>query len=189
MSRRQFWVNQLFFQASWPACVVGAAHGLLWPGLLVVGAFALWQLAPARRHPLDLRCITHFFMLGLVLDSLWPAIGLVEYATSWPHPAVAPVWLLLLWISLALAVNHSLSIFKRRWDLFMLLAAVGSPLSYSAGAAFGAVEWTGPTVWVVLCLGPVWALLVGLGFRTAGADQRRLPSTPGARRQAGETGR
>ena len=55
MSARDFWINQAFFQLSWPACVIGAANGMLWPGALVVGLFAMWQLHPARRMQLPHR--------------------------------------------------------------------------------------------------------------------------------------
>jgi len=182
MSSRDFWINQAFFQASWPACVIGAAYGLLWPSLLVVGAFAVWQLAPARAHPSDRATLLWFVLTGLVLDTLWQRLGVVEYALVWPVAGFAPLWLLLLWAALGLTVHHSLALFKRRWVLFMLVTTVGSPLSYSAAAAFEAVEWTAPTWLVVICMGPVWALIVGLLFRHAGKTRSApVASLEGAR--------
>lgn len=168
MSARDFWVNQVFFQASWPACVIGAANGLLWPGVLVVGLFALWQLHPKRMHRGDPFVVGAFVAVGLVLDTLWVRTGLVEYATVWPAPGFIPAWLLLLWVALGLTVNHSLAVFRRRWGLFMVLAAIGSPLSYSVAADFGAVTWLAPAWLVILCVGPIWGLAVGLLLRQAG---------------------
>jgi len=185
MSARQFWINQAFFQASWPACVIGAANGMLWPGALVVGLFAVWQLHPARRHRRDLAVIAAFVATGLILDTIWVRTGVVEYATAWPASGFIPVWLLLLWVAMGLTVNHSLSVFKARWGVFMLLATVGSPLSYSAAAGFGAVTWLAPAWLVITCVGPVWALIVALLFRHAGrASGRRKP-----RAQAAEAAR
>ena len=171
MSARDFWINQAFFQLSWPACVIGAANGMLWPGALVVGLFAIWQLHPARRHRRDLVVVGAFVATGLILDTIWVRTGVVEYATAWPAPGFIPVWLLLLWVSTGLTVNHSLSVFKSRWRAFMLLATVGSPLSYTAAAKFGAVTWLAPTWVVIICLGPVWALIVALLFRQAGQER------------------
>lgn len=173
MSARGFWINQAFFQLSWPACVVGAANGMLWPGALVVGLFALWQLHPSRMHPRDLQCVAAFVATGLVLDTLWIQTGIVEYASAWPAPGFTPAWLMLLWIGLGLTVNHSLGVFRERWRLFMLLAAVGSPMSYSIAAGLGAVDWLAPAWLVVVCVGPVWGLAVGLLFRHAGLAQCR----------------
>ena len=151
MSRREFWINQAFFQASWPACVGGAAFGLLWPGLLVVGAFAAWQLHPRHAHPADPAALVLFVGLGAMLDTLWVRLGVVDYALDVPAAGFAPLWLLLL--------------FRRRWVLFALIATVGSPMSYTAAAGLGAVDWTAPAWVVVVCMGPVWALLTGLAFR------------------------
>lgn len=181
MRSRDFWINQAFFQASWPACVIGAANGMLWPGALVVGLFAIWQLHPARAAAGDPTVVAGFFVTGLVLDTVLVRAGIVEYAASWPAAGFAPVWLLSLWVALGLTVNHSLGVFRRRWRMFTLLAAFGSPMSYSVAAGLGAVTWLAPTWLVLLCLGPGWALIVGLLFRQAGrrttldgAQTRRL---------------
>lgn len=173
MSDRHFWINQAFFQLSWPACVIGAANGMLWPGALVVGLFAAWQLSPSRMHRRDPLIVASFAATGLVVDTLWIRTGVVEYATAWPAQGFTPLWLLLLWVALGLAVNHSLAVFRARWRLFMLLATIGSPMSYTAAAGFGAVTWIAPSWLVIVCVGPIWGLLVGLLFREAGLDRQR----------------
>ncbi|HKL54431.1 MAG TPA: DUF2878 domain-containing protein [Wenzhouxiangellaceae bacterium] len=173
MSARNFWINQAFFQLSWPACVIGAANGMLWPGALVVGLFAVWQFHPSHMHRRDPIVVGAFIATGLIIDTLWIRAGIVEYATAWPAPGFIPAWLLLLWVAFALTVNHSLGVFRRRWRLFMLLATVGSPMSYSAAAAFGAVTWLAPSWLVIFCVGPVWGLVVSLLFREAGLDRRQ----------------
>ncbi|MDT8408196.1 MAG: DUF2878 domain-containing protein [Wenzhouxiangellaceae bacterium] len=167
MSRRALWINQAFFHASWPACVIGAANGMLWPGLLAVGAFALWQLQPQRVHRLDASVVAVFMLAGLLLDSLWIQVGLFEYSSHWPIDGVTPLWLLLLWLALGLTVNHSLAFFRRRWLLFAALASVGSPLSYACAERLGAVEWTGPAWLVLLAVGPIWGVIVAALFRLA----------------------
>ncbi|MDT8438743.1 MAG: DUF2878 domain-containing protein [Wenzhouxiangellaceae bacterium] len=168
MNRRDFWINQGFFQLAWPACVVGAAFGQLWPSVLLVTLFAGWQFSGGRAHADDARTALWFLACGLVLDTLWQQLGIVSYALAWPLEGFAPLWLMLLWLALAMTVHHSLAVFQQRWWLFTVAASIGSPLSYLAAARLGAVEWTAPSWLVVLCIGPVWALLVGLLFRQAG---------------------
>lgn len=167
MKRTAFWINFGGMQASWWACILGAAHGMSWPGVVVVTLFAAWQLSPERCHPADRITVLRFVAVGLVLDSLWPLLGVVAYAHPGPVPGLTPAWLLLLWVALALTVHHSMAYFKRRWQLFVLLTTVGSPMSYAAAARLGAVEWIAPAWVVVLCMGPVWALVVGLLLRQA----------------------
>ncbi len=161
---RAFWINQGLFQLSWPACVIGAAYETLWIGLVVVGALAAWQLHSANRHGMDLPVLGICLAIGLLLDSLWIQAGLLAYASPWPWESVAPLWIMLLWVALALVINHSMSAFKNRLFLIGILGGIGSPMSYFAGARFGAVEWLAPAWQVILAVGSSWALLLPFLF-------------------------
>ncbi|RFF28778.1 MULTISPECIES: DUF2878 domain-containing protein [unclassified Wenzhouxiangella] len=173
--KRDFWINQGLFQLSWPACVVGASWGIAgWSGPLVVAALVFWQLHPRRRHPNDWGMIALCLGIGFALDTLWVQWGLLAYAMPWPSSGFAPFWILLLWLALALVLNHSMSVFKHRLLLIGLLGAVGSPMSYYAGSRFGAVEWLAPAWQVVLATGLSWALLLPALFWLARRPGGRL---------------
>ncbi|QKK02141.1 MAG: DUF2878 domain-containing protein [Pseudomonadota bacterium] len=175
---RAFWMNQGFFQAAWPACVIGAAWGVAgWTGPLVVGAMALWQLQPKRRHDGDLKMVLICLLLGFLIDSIWVRSGLLAYAMPWPSDSFAPFWILLLWVALALVINHSMRLFRHRLRLIAVLGGIGSPMSYWAGARFGAVEWLAPAWQVVLAVGLSWALLLPLLFWLS--DRLDQPSVSG----------
>ena len=178
--RREFWINQAFFQLAWPACVVGAAFGVLWPAALLIGGFLAWQLHPVRRHPDDLRTLLAFVVVGVVLDTLWVQSGLVVYHSSVPFEGTQPGWLTGLWIALALTVHHSLALFRERWWLWVLLASIASPFSYTMAARLGAVEWTAAPWLVMLALGPFWALATGLLFLRARRADRAASSRTSA---------
>lgn len=172
--KRDFWINQGLFQLSWPACVIGAAWGVAgWTGTLVVAALALWQLRPHRRHPNDWRMIGLCLGIGFVLDSLWVQSGLLAFATPWPSTGFAPFWIVLLWLALALVLNHSMSVFKHHLVLIGILGGIGSPMSYYAGSRFGAVEWLAPAWQVVLATGLSWALLLPALFWIARLPPKR----------------
>lgn len=172
--KRDFWVNQGLFQLSWPACVIGASAGVAaWTGSAVVGALALWQLNPRRRHPNDWRMIALCLAIGFALDSLWVFTGLLAYAMPWPSALFAPFWILLLWLAMALVLNHSMSVFKHHLLLIGLLAGFGSPMSYYAGSRFGAVEWLAPAWQVILATGLSWALVLPALFWLARRPSRQ----------------
>ncbi len=174
-----FVVNQGLFQLSWPACVIGAAYGWLWGGLIVVAALALWQLHPANRHHLDVPMVAICLFLGLALDTAWIQLGLLQFASAWPWPSVAPGWIMLLWLALALVINHSMGAFKHRLWLLAVLGGIGSPMSYYAGSRFGAVEWLAPAWQVALATGLSWAIVLPLLFWLAKRYERISMTTPG----------
>ena len=164
---RKFWINQAFFQLAWPACVLGAAYSVLWPAALLMTGFMAWQLHPANRHRNDWAVLGVFVLVGVVLDTAWVQVGLVDYSAAIPLEGLQPAWLTGLWIATALTVNHSLATFRDRWWLWLVLASIASPLSYTMAARFGAVEWLAEPWIVILAVGPFWALVTGLMFRWA----------------------
>lgn len=176
---RAFLINQGLFQLAWPACVIGAAHGVFWAGVLVVGLLVVWQLSRSNRHPLDMRMVSVCLALGFVLDTAWIQLGLLEFAMPWPSGQVAPFWILLLWVAVALVINHSMAAFKHRLVVLALAGGIGSPMSYFAGSRFGAVEWLAPAWQVVLATGLSWAVVLPLLFWLARERRAAVATVPG----------
>ena len=153
-----FVVNATVFQICWLACVVGSAYGLTWPSVIAFTALALWQLHPSRRAPTDLRLLGLSLALGLLVDSLWIQLNMMEFTTRWPFETFAPAWIIMLWLGFALTVNHSLVWLKDHPALPPLMGMIGGPLAYFAGLKFGAVEFLVSTPLIIACLGIAWGL-------------------------------
>ncbi len=155
-------VNYLFFNFLWPACIFGAAAQVWWPGALLLAAFFLWHWLSGSTVRGDWKLVLIIVPLGIVVDTLWIRLGLLSFATPWPSPDFAPLWIVVLWAGLALALNHCLLWMQRRlWFTagFFLLA---SPFSYWCGSKFEAVTWLAPDWQVVLATGLSWAVLMPL---------------------------
>ncbi len=157
--QRKF-VNFALFQMLWLACILGAARGLLWPGILVFTGMCVWQFLPMNRVKGDLKLLAVCGLVGILLDSLWINLGLIRYQTAIPFDNVAPLWIILLWLGLALTLNHSLSWLKPRPWLAGLFSAFASPLSYLAGSRLGAAELMPDLITPILAFGLSWALLM-----------------------------
>ena len=103
------WPNFIASQLLWLAAVAGAAHGHWWLGPLAFLLFAVVQLAPRYRARGDVMLMLLALPVGLVVDSTMAATGLLHYASPFPSPHFAPVWILALWMGFALTFNHSLA--------------------------------------------------------------------------------
>lgn len=151
--------NAIVFQLTWFAAVIGAGHGLAWPGVAAVTAFALLQLRSPATRGADLKLIALAAALGALLDSAFVSTGLLRYAAPWPSAQFAPAWIVALWVALALSLNHSLRWLKPRPWLAALLGACSAPLSF-LGAARGwdAVAFAPPTAGTLTVVAAGWAL-------------------------------
>ncbi|MEA9562987.1 MULTISPECIES: DUF2878 domain-containing protein [unclassified Xanthomonas] len=168
--------NYLGLQVLWVVAVAAAAHGRVWPPLLVLALFALYQLWPPRRAVGDVPLLIAALALGLLLDTTLAAGGWVRYAAPWPGSVLAPPWILALWLGFALTLNHSLrSVMQRPW-LAVLLGAIFGPFSYwLAQRSWHAVELAPPLLHAVLAVGIGWGVACGVLSLYARRLARPLP--------------
>ncbi|HEY5647790.1 MAG TPA: DUF2878 domain-containing protein [Pseudomonadales bacterium] len=152
-SDRMFLVgNAALFQVTWFGCVVGGAAGQ--PGWAVPGLAALLALNLTRSSlSAEGYLAVALGSVGFGLDSLWNSLGLLDYGEH----GLAPLWVVGLWLGLALTVNHSLGWLRGRPLLAAVLAAVAAPLTYLAGERLGAVRV--PAQEGLMLVGAAWALL------------------------------
>ncbi|MBB5859795.1 DUF2878 domain-containing protein [Xanthomonas arboricola] len=155
--------NYLGLQVLWLVAVSAAAHAHIWPTLLVLALFALYQLWPSRRAPGDLQLLVAALSLGLLLDTTLAAAGWVRYAAPWRGTLLAPAWILALWLGFALTLNHSLaSVMQRPW-LAVLLGAIFGPFSYwLAQRSWQAVQFQPPQLHAAVAVGIGWGVACGL---------------------------
>ncbi|AVP97688.1 DUF2878 domain-containing protein [Ahniella affigens] len=151
--------NALLFQALWFSAVLGAAKGLWWPALPVLGVLIAftWRYSPTRAQ--DFRLLGVAVALGMIIETGFAQTGWIRYAAALPSTELAPVWILLMWAGFALTINHSLApLMRTRW-LALLSGAVFGPLAYFGAARLGAVESFGlSTLAMMLVIGVAWAL-------------------------------
>ena len=158
--RSHLLLNAALFQLTWFGCVLGGAvNEPVW-GLLALGVLAAMALSRGKPGP-DLRMVILLGATGFALDSLWIATGLLTYGDH----TVAPVWVVALWLGVALTVNHSLAWLRNRPGLAAVLAAVAAPFTYLAGERLGAVQV--PAVFGLAVVSAAWAALFALLFARA----------------------
>jgi hypothetical protein len=171
------WINLLFYQATWISAVAGAGHGVSWPGLVVLAAFAIWQLATTRWPRADATLLLAISVAGFGIDSLLQQAGLFRFAVLDLGPDAAPLWMIVLWSSFALSLNHSMAFLHGRPLVAALLGAIGAPFAYwAAGSGWNALVLGTPVWRTVAIVGAVWfvlmPLLAGLSLRWRRFDER-----------------
>ena len=155
-----FWLSLIGYQAVWFTAVIGAGHDLAWPGAVAMLVYASAQLVLAQRVRTDLSLLAVALVFGLLLDGALVRSGMASYMATWSNIALAPAWILALWMTFALTFTQSLRYLQTRLGLAALLGFIGGPLAY-LGAARG---WH-----VVAFADPVWRglLILALGWALA----------------------
>lgn len=159
------------YEMAWLAGVLGAAKGHAGAGIVVVAVVVAVQMATSDSPLHEAALATCATVLGLCLDSVLSASGLVAYAGSDGPSALAPAWIVAQWALFATLLRGPLVWLHRRLVPAALLGAVGGPLAYLAGERLGACSLVYPVPAIVaLALG--WAaatpLLLVLARRPAG---------------------
>ncbi|BDU21660.1 DUF2878 domain-containing protein [Dyella sp. GSA-30] len=155
----RFWASLIGYQLVWFAAVIGAGHGLAWPGVVGMLLYAACQLTAARHYKADLSLMAAAVALGLLVDGGLIRTGLANYAAAWPSAAWAPAWILALWATFALTFTQSLRWLQGRLHVAALLGAIGGPLAYlGASRGWQVVRFADPPWRALLWLGIGWAL-------------------------------
>jgi hypothetical protein len=162
--------------AGWFVCVISAANGRPWIGVLFTAAAVAFHLASAQQARLEFNLLATVLGLAALWESLLTATGLLVYPNGMVFPHAAPYWILALWALFAMQLNVLFRWLRGRYWLAALVGALAGPLSFRAGAALGAVQFPDPLL-ALAALGAGWALwlpaMIALATHWDGTQPRR----------------
>jgi hypothetical protein len=175
------WANFAGYQLVWFAAVIGAGHGLAWPGMLAAAVFVALQWTCSAHRGADARLVGIAMVLGLSIDGALAVGGRLAYAAAVPTIGWAPAWIVALWAAFAMTLNHSLTLLQGRPWLAAALGASGGPLAYwGAARGWQAVTFVPPAWQGLLALALAWGLaiplLAALATRLRRADAAPAPA-------------
>jgi len=149
-------INIAAFQTGWFACVLAAAFGMAWIGVVTATVVVALHVL---RAPGDLKLVAVAMLLGALFDSTLAAAGWVAFKPEALASNVAPYWIMALWALFATTLNVSLGWLRDRLVLAAVLGMLAGPLSYWAGARLGALDLVRPAA-AILALALGWALIL-----------------------------
>ncbi|HVF34234.1 MAG TPA: DUF2878 domain-containing protein [Candidatus Saccharimonadia bacterium] len=163
MNRYGVIANAVLFQLCWIAFVAGAGRGNTWLGFAALSVFAAWQLSTSSVRRADVELMAFAALLGFGVDTAYVQAGALHFATPFPSEALAPLWIVGMWMAFALTLNHSLAFLKRSLLAAILLGLVGGPLAYAVAAGrFGAVVFDGTALFALAMIGLAWGAVTPL---------------------------
>jgi hypothetical protein len=171
LSRSKLIANWFIYQAVWFACILSAAAGQPWLGIIVGLTAIVWHLISARRPVDDLWLVLVTGIIGGIWDSLLVITKLIDYPSGTLFNGMAPPWIILLWMVFATTFNLSLRWLRGRGWLAALFGLLGGPLAWWAGHQFGALILLKPQA-ALIALGLGWAILMPVLIKLAARFDR-----------------
>lgn len=159
--------NFLLFQTVWLVTVIAASRDLTWPGVAALCFFLLAHAALSASARGDYVLCAALVVVGVVVEGINGASGLIVHRDALGGGALPPVWMLVLWCNLALILNNSVAWIQGRPWIAALLGGIGGAASYLGGIALGAAEFGTSTQTGLLIVGATWAVLTPLLFLAA----------------------
>lgn len=163
--------NVVIYQLIWFLCILGGNAGAYCSMvLLLIHLF----FSPVRAA--DLRMMALLLFTGLLVDGTLHQVRFFTFTeTGFP----IPLWLMTIWLGLAITPHHSLSWLKNRLVLSMVFGAFGGPLAYWAGVRLGAATFTYPLLSSLCTLAFIWSVLwpVVMYFSKVSSSSRTAPFT------------
>ena len=142
----------IFTTASWWACVLSAMYLSPTPQMIILGLFVVLSIVVHLKFYVgDLKKFLRFYMIGLGAGLL--ADGTLLYLGHYQHEEFAlglfPLWLLALWLVFPLNFLHTFQKFLEKPWLCLLFGAIGGPLAYKAGPAFGILSLSDEALYII----------------------------------------
>jgi hypothetical protein len=153
-------INFILFQLAWFACVIGAAKGMPWLGVVVTVLALSWHLYQAKNIKSELLLMLCALLIGATYDQSMLSLGYINYVNNGWSNAIVPVWILALWLGFTSTLNVSLRWMRGKHLIAVIFGAVGGPLAYLGAEKLGAVMLHDATSYIALSLG--WAIITPL---------------------------
>ncbi len=168
-------INLSLFKFGWLVVVFSAAAGLAEVGAATVALIALVHLIRAHRISNELALLFIAGCIGLAWETLLVQSGVLTYPTSATSAALAPYWIVAMWVLFATTLNVGMKWLRKNLAITAIAGAVCGPLSFVAGQEAGAVNLAENSI---LVIGLGWAVLLPAVTLIAraldGYDQVRL---------------
>ena len=170
-------INIAAFKLGWLSSVVGGAQQLPWLGPLVVLIAIAIHLTRAHRPSSELMLIISCGLIGAFFDSALVAAGWVTFPSGMFSDALAPYWIVTMWMLFATTLNMSMRWMRGRPWLAAAFGLIGGPLAYLAGHKIGGIQFVEQNAAIaMLAIG--WAVMMPVLMRLSELLDGISPESP-----------
>ena len=167
-------VNFVMFQIGWFAAVLGAAYRQVGLGIALVAVILTIHIVLIRNRQKELTLILTAGIIGFTIESALILLQAYKPVQWILPPPMAPLWLVIMWMNIAITPNGCLRWLRPRPVLAALLGAIGGPVAYYTGERFGALSFVHSLPWSLGLIAIVWAVAMPGLFHLGGQQEEQI---------------
>lgn len=153
----------LSFYVLWFFCLISAAKGKPWVGVLagmiIISTQILWQIRIAKDTRSLGRLMVTLTLSGIVVDSILLSQNVLTYSHNIFAPYFPPPWIIIQWVEFAIIIHALLQNYWQKTILLAILSLVGFTAAYLAGENLGAATLN-YGFYSAFIIGIIWAILL-----------------------------
>jgi hypothetical protein len=162
-------LNYLLYQGGWCAAIGAVLLGMPAAAAAIAAALAGVHLWLAREPREELRLVLLGGAVGLVVDSVQVAAGLISFPSGSVAAWLCPPWIVALWMQFATTFRYSLRWLVARPLSAGLAGAISGPLAYLGGERLGLVHLHEPRPLTLAVMSVLWTVALLVLARGVGA--------------------
>ena len=154
--------NVISVDIGWGACVLGAAWGYHWLGMVVVLLLLIIHIAVIERNKIRIVFIVALITIatGFLADTLLIILGTVAPNRWLMPPPLTALWDLMIWVNFSLSLDRALRFLQKKPLLAAVLGAVIAPPTYYAAGRLGALRFSEPSYLGLIWIGVIWFVVM-----------------------------
>lgn len=154
-------LNFILIQINWFICVLGAARGMEWIGVLSVSLTAGLHLIMFDHKRFELTFFLIAMILGWFIDAMLMNAGAIMVHTVPMSPWGFVPFMIALWVNFSMSFSGCMNWIKNRYFTGIILGFVGGPLAYFSGARLGGISIGSDLSMSLFLIGVLWAFAMG----------------------------
>jgi len=174
-------LNFVFYQMGWFACVLGVAWNLQWLGVTIALGLVGTHLCLATDRAVQIKLALAAATVGLLIDAAQLRAGVFTFPQGVVIDGVPPPFMVVLWVQFVTTFRYSCSWLSKRYRLAASFGIIGAPLAFFAGERLGAIEILSPRLVHFGVLGMLWSLAVPALVLVSDRLASRAAAAPGYR--------
>ncbi|WP_045855666.1 DUF2878 domain-containing protein [Teredinibacter purpureus] len=163
-------LNAVLFQVAWFLLAMG--NNII--AIAVTVCFFIVHGFVYIRHKFEWQFIAAIALTGWLIDSVATSIGIIHFSGAWAFAnfgpvtvALAPIWLLCIWLCFASTLLYSLAWLYSRPLLAIVVGFVVVPFSYYFGALLSGSVFSLPVIGLLVIEGLMWSIMLPQFLRIA----------------------